>query len=103
MSRSKRILVLVIAVALAVCYAAGRNLSGRYAAHQAREVELQALRDKARELEQTLEKEQHRAQELGSNPLELEASIRRLNGNVRPGETVYRVELNPQAGTIAQP
>lgn len=98
MSRSRRALLFLLAVALSVCYASARKISDRYTAHQEREKALESMREEARALEEALDKEKRRAQELGSNPLELEASIRRLNGNVRPGETVYRVELSPDAG-----
>jgi len=86
------------AVLLAGAYAVSRDIPGRYAAHEQRERDLDAMQENVRQAETMLEREARQAQELGSNSLELEASIRRWKRYVRPGEKIFRVELPSDAG-----
>jgi len=84
-------LALLLGGAAAYVYYA--NLDGLWAAHQQSERHVQALRHELTGLEQREDGLRRRVEHLESDPVEMEAAIRQRKNLVRPGETVYRVEL----------
>lgn len=87
-------LALALVCALALVYIRHHDLKGRYetyretvdtVSHQEQEVEL---------LREAVDEAQHRLRGMDSDPVEQEATLRRVKGLVREGEIVYRVEAS---------
>ena len=85
-------LTLALVCALALVYIQRHDLKGRYEAYQetmgtvsAQEQEVEALRG-------AVTSAQERLKDMDSDPLEQEATIRRVKRLVREGEIIYRVE-----------
>jgi cell division protein FtsB len=104
--RNRRIMYIVILLAtvgLAVTYFERRQLQERYEAFQQGEREIEDARAQILELEKALAEEEARARNLVSDPVEVEAAIRRIKRGVRDGETVFRVEASPAQPAEAAP
>lgn len=89
-------LALALLVTLLFAYAHQRDLPGRRLEHQRSR---QAVTELGRQLETLHEREGHlrqRVKRLDTDPVEMEAAIRRNKNLVRKGETVYRIELEPE-------
>jgi len=86
------ILILAGSVALSVMYLEQRALPQRYEAFQQSEGEISAAKEQIRALEEALAEERALAEDMESNPLEVEAAIRRIKRGVRDGEIMYHVE-----------
>jgi cell division protein FtsB len=91
-ARRGYLLGLAVTAALVVGYAGLRDLYGRYADYRRNEGEVRALEREIEQLKQTAQELGERKEGLGTNPVEMEAAIRRTKNLVRPGEKVYRVE-----------
>ena len=89
------LLVVVLAVLLAALYAGRRNLPGRYIEHEERQGQLDAARKECEDLRKEIDASERRVNNLGSDPLEIEAAIRRSKDLVREGEKIYRIEVDP--------
>lgn len=90
-------LALVAVLGLVATYAQRRDLYGLhqdYRDSQEHVYSLELQLDRLAEEEADLDK---RVKNLDSNPLEMEAAIRRSKGLVRKGEKIYRVELPEDA------
>jgi len=90
-------------VGLALAYAARRDLRGRYAAHQQSEDTVRQAGQQVEMLEEQLHQSRQRVEDLSTDPVEMEAAIRRIKRRVREGETVYRVEEAPAPEAQPQP
>jgi cell division protein FtsB len=91
-----RYVVAVLLVALVtVFYANRRNLLERYLEHGAREDQIGAEQQQCAELQKEIDSTRRRVENLDSDPLEIEAAIRRSKDLVREGETIYRIETGP--------
>ncbi|MBI1320699.1 MAG: hypothetical protein GC168_17380 [Candidatus Hydrogenedens sp.] len=89
------VLVLAASVALSVMYLERRQLLERYEQLQEREAGIAAGREQILGIEQALENERAESEGLETNPLEVEAAIRRIKRGIRDGEIVYHVEGRP--------
>jgi len=99
------IVVLVIALALVVAYVHKRDLRGKYEAYQESEKKVEASEHELSDLKSKLEKEEERLENLETDPLEIEAAIRRISHAVRKDEKVFRVEAvpEPESGQAREP
>lgn len=88
-------LVVLLAVLLATLYAGRRNLLGRYIDHEKRQEQLDAAQKQCDDLRKEIDASGRRVSNLGSDPLEIEAAIRRSKDLVREGEKIYRIEVDP--------
>jgi cell division protein FtsB len=96
--RVGRYVVVVALVALVtVLYANRRNLLGRYLEHEVREDQISAGQQQCEELQKEIDSTRRRVENLDSDPLEIEAAIRRSKDLVRKGEKIYRIETGPGA------
>lgn len=90
-------LALAVVFGLVAAYTQRRDFYGLHENYRDSQEHVQSLviqRDRLVQEEETLDK---RVKNLDSDPLEMEAAIRRSKGLVREGETVYRVELPEEA------
>lgn len=96
---SNRRIIFGIAFASSLVLAAGyverRQLKERHAAFLQSEREIEAAQSQIVELEQALVAEEARARDLASDPVEVEAAVRRIKRAARDGEILYRVEHTP--------
>jgi cell division protein FtsB len=99
-SRLWYLLALVTVCGLSWTYVRHENLWGRYQALQQGEAAVQSAREEIDLLDENLQESQERVQALATDPVELEAAIRRWNGKVREGETVYHME---ETAAIVEP
>jgi cell division protein FtsB len=83
----------VLVAAVTGWYAYQRDLPGQYRDYQDSETHVDGLRERSQHVEAERSRLQERVENLGSDQVEMEASIRRNEGLVRPGEKVVRVEL----------
>lgn len=88
-------LTLALVTVLALVYIELRDLQGRYADYQRTVETVAEQRARVRQLRETVAAEKQRAEGMDSDPLEQEATIRRVKRLVREGEIVYRVEARP--------
>jgi cell division protein FtsB len=88
-------LVLLALVALSVAYGYWRGLIPRYLEYVESSTSLQELRLEVQTAYGEEAQLQQRVSELRENRVEQEASIRRGQNLVRPGETVYRIKTAP--------
>lgn len=89
-------LVLVLVTAMTVLYVQRRDLPRRYLDYEQGMAELAEAQRQCAELESKIETSRQHAENLGSDPVEIEAAIRRSKHLVREGETVFRIEEAPQ-------
>ena len=85
-------LVLILTVAVTVLYAERRHLVSRYLEHERAAQEVHGAYQQCEKLEGDIEVKRQLVKDLRTDPLEIEAAIRRSKGLVREGETVYRIE-----------
>jgi cell division protein FtsB len=98
--RAARYLLVVLLVALAtVTYAKRRDLLARYIEHEVREEQVSAVKQQCEDLQKEIDSSRRRVENLGGDPLEIEAAIRRSKDLVREGEKVYRIETGPAEAT----
>ena len=88
-------LALVLVSALTLWYMGGRRLVERYGGHQQMQQQTQAAKEQVQRLEKEIDNTRRRIEHLGSDPMEIEAAIRRSKDLVREGEKIYRIEKAP--------
>ncbi|HOT51236.1 MAG TPA: septum formation initiator family protein, partial [Candidatus Hydrogenedentes bacterium] len=76
-------------------YMSERRLVERYSGHQQMQQQTQAAKEQIQRLEKEIENTRRRIEHLGSDPMEIEAAIRRSKDLVREGEKIYRIEKAP--------
>jgi cell division protein FtsB len=92
------ILVFLVATGLTVGYVIHRDLAGQYTFYQENEEYVRAMREQQRALTAEEQRLTQRVEGLTSDPVEVEADIRRSKGLVRPGERILRIEpVNAEA------
>mgnify|MGYP002412991844 CR=1 FL=1 len=95
--RVARYLFLVLIVAfLTAVYLERRDLLGRYIEHRTKQKQVNATREQCEDLKKEIDSSRRRVDNLGSDPIEIEAAIRRSKDLVREGEKVYRIEVDPK-------
>ncbi len=86
------ILVFLLVTGLTVAYVIHRDLVGQYNFYQRNEEYVRTKREQLQALTAEEARLQERVDGLTSDPVEVEADIRRSKGLVRPGEHVIRLE-----------
>jgi len=86
------ILVFLLVTGLTVAYVIHRDLAGQYNFYQRNEEDVRTMREQLQTLDAEEQRLQERVEGLTSDPIEVEADIRRSKGLVRPGEHVIRIE-----------
>lgn len=86
------VLAFGLGAVLAAVYFQQRDLPGRYRAYQQRQEQIRQAEAQVAALEDTLKTAQEHADNLGNDPVELEAAIRRVKRQVREGEKIFRIE-----------
>jgi cell division protein FtsB len=74
-------------------YASERDLIGLYYEYESSEQQLVILSEDIARLEQEKVRLDHKIVGLGFDPLIVETAVRKNTGQVREGETIYRVEI----------
>jgi cell division protein FtsB len=92
-------LTLLLAIAVAYMYADSQKLQERYVQMQQEKVDRAQQRKSVQELRQQKLLQEKRVEGLVTDPLEIEAAIRKSKRLVREGEVVYRLEELPQEST----
>lgn len=95
------VLAFGLAAVLAAVYFQQRDLPGRYRAYQQRQEQIRQAEAQVAALEATLKTGQEHADNLGTDPVEVEAAIRRVKRMVRDGETIFRIEEVSEAAPAA--
>tara|TARA_R110001592_G_scaffold123537_6_gene331532 strand:+ start:1085 stop:1381 length:297 start_codon:yes stop_codon:yes gene_type:complete len=85
-------LTLALVTALALVYVQRRDIQGRYATYRRTMDTVQEQKQQVSTLRETVASEQRRAKGMDTDPLEQEATIRRVKRLVREGEIIFRVE-----------
>ncbi len=86
-------MALLLIVALSAGYAYKRDLVSQYRKYQASQEEVNALEAEQNRLVEECSELDKRVENLGSDPVEIEAAIRRSKSLVRQDERVFRIEL----------
>lgn len=86
-------LALALVCALALVYIQRHDLKGRYKAYQETMETVSQQEQEVETLRTAVGNARDRVAGMDSDPLEQEATIRRVKGLVRDGEIVYRVEV----------
>ena len=86
------ILMFLVVTGLTVGYVVHRDLAGQYNFYQENEEYVRTMREQLRVLTAEELRLQQRVEGLTSDPVEVEAGIRRSKGLVRPGERIIRIE-----------
>ena len=79
-------------------YAQRQNLSGLYDEYRFSEQEVRELELRLEELQAEEQALKQHVEDLDTDPLAVEAEIRRSKGLVRKDEKIFRVELPPAEG-----
>lgn len=85
-------LTLALVCVLALVYIQQRDLKGRYEAYQETVNTVSAQEREVETLRTAVDEARDRLKGMDSDPLEQEATIRRVKRLVREGEIIYRVE-----------
>jgi len=96
-------IVLATVAWVAVVYAERRHFRERYQDHLRQEADIRRSQDERERLEDHVEATRRRVGSLDSDPLEIEAGLRRNSGLVRVGERVYRMKEVPRGTLDAGP
>ncbi|MCC6699040.1 MAG: septum formation initiator family protein [Candidatus Hydrogenedentes bacterium] len=86
------ILVFLAATGLTVAYVVHRDLAGQYDFYKQNEDYVRGMREQLQTLASEEQRLRERVDGLTSDPVEVEADIRRNKGLVRPGEHIIRIE-----------
>lgn len=89
-------LLLLVAAVLTLLYAERRNLYVRYMEHVEAEQEVLQGQERCEKIETETEATRQHLEHLGTDPIEIEAAIRRSKDLVREGEKIYRIEKSPE-------
>lgn len=102
------VIALLVTIGLTAAYVWHRDLRGKYEYYLENEKYVQTVQDQLETLKQEEQRLQERVDGLDNNdPVEVEADLRRDRKLVRPGEKIFRVELEPdgsaQQGVVTEP
>jgi cell division protein FtsB len=86
------ILTFLVITGLTVGYVVHRDLAGQYNFYKENEEYVRTMREQLSILTAEEQRLQQRVEGLTSDPVEVEADIRRSKGLVRPGERIVRIE-----------
>lgn len=92
----KEFLIWLLGVALVAAvgygYAKQRNIHGRYLEFHNNEKQIEEVRVEIKELEKRVRAAKQRVENMESDPVEIEATIRRVRKLTRDGEVVFHIE-----------
>lgn len=91
------LLGLVLVTAVGYGYARQRNIQARYMEFQQNEKQIESVEQEIEALRQRVEQAQQRVNDMESDPVEIEATIRRIRRLTRDGEIIFRIEDCPVA------
>ena len=86
---------IVLVAAVGYGYAKQRDIHARYLQFQKNEKQVEAVRLEIEELKRRVEQAKQRVENMESDPVEIEATIRRIRKLTRDGEIVFHVESPP--------
>ena len=86
-------LTLAVFIGLAGYYGYVVRLDHMYTEYRQSANEVQALREQSETLSEEADRLDRRVKDMKHDPIEMEAAIRQRRNLVRPGETIYKVEL----------
>lgn len=86
---------LLAAATLTLAYAHQRELTARYDQHQRNEAAMRRLEAQCAALNEAIDASKQRIEFLGSDPIEMETTLRKQENLVREGEIIYRLEPVP--------
>ncbi len=86
------LLGVVLVVAVGYGYAQQRDIHMRYVEFRRNEEQLEAVRTEIEALKTRVEEAKSRIERLETDPVEIEAAIRRIRRLTRDGEIVFRIE-----------
>ena len=89
-------LTLAVFIGLAGYYGYTVRLDHLYTEYRQSANEVQALHEQSESLTQEADRLERRVEDMKHDPIEMEAAIRQRRNLVRPGETVYKVELEKE-------
>ena len=89
-------LILLVTAVLTLLYVERRNLYARYREHVDMEMSVKQTQEQCERLEREAETARQHIQNLGTDPIEIEAAIRRSKDLVREGEKIYRIQEAPE-------
>ncbi len=94
MGRERLLWVLgaLVVMALGYGYAYQRHLYVRYLEFRENEIRVEAVRNEIEALKERVKQAQERIENLETDPVEMEAAIRRIRRLTRDGEVVFRIE-----------
>jgi cell division protein FtsB len=95
------LLVASLVLLLTALYTGRRNLFGRFIEHQRQQERVDAARRQTEDLRKEIDSSGRRVENLGNDPIEIEAAIRRSKDLVREGEKIYRIEVDPDKAAPA--
>jgi hypothetical protein len=89
---------LAAAAGVTALYAYERDISGQYDNYRRSQAEFRDMQRQVEELRAKEELARRRVEMLRTDPVEMEATIRRNKNLLRAGERIYRVEAEPDQG-----
>ena len=89
------LLGLVLVTAVGYGYARQRNIHARYIEFQHNDKQIESVKQEIEALRKRVEQAQQRVDNMESDPIEIEATIRRIRRLTRDGETIFRIEDAP--------
>ena len=92
---------LVLVIAVAYGYAQQRNIQQRYVELRENQAVLENIRMEVEALRNRVHETRERVEKMESDPLEIEAAIRRDRRMTRDGEIVFRIEDAPASPPAA--
>jgi len=95
------LLGVALVVAVAYGYTHQRNLHARYVEFKQDEQLLEEVRQEIETLRTRVEQARARVESMEKDPVEIEATIRRIRRLTRDGETIFRIEAAPTTNADA--
>jgi len=95
------LLGLVLVVAVAYGYAQQRNVRARFSEFQQNEQQIESVKKEIEALKERVDQAKQRVKNMENDPVEIEATIRRVRKLTRDGEIVFHIEEAP--GTESAP
>jgi len=95
------ILGVVLVAAVGYGYAKQRNIHARYLEFQKNEKQIESVRLEIEELKKRVEQAKQRVENMETDPVEIEATIRRIRKLTRDGEVVFHIDA-PSGNSTSQ-
>lgn len=96
------LLALAVSLGLAAAYAVHRDLPAQYRFYLKNEEYARSLKEQYESLVREEKRLTEQVNGLERDPIAMEASVRQARQLARPGERLYRVELEPEGSRIEE-